>query len=486
MSPPHPKQHAHKIYFAYGGNMHLRTMAKRCPGARYLGLARLQGYRWQINERGYANVVKVPGDSESGLNGGAVHGLAFLVDAEDEERLDRAEGVPNAYQKQMLNVELVVAGGRFVGRDVSEVMLSSEGLEDGSGRGVVGGGEIVQALVYASKDYVKDGLPRAEYAARMRLGLRDAVSLGLGREYAESVGKVLAAGVRPGAVGGNSPKSQASPGASRRQSQGQRPSTTAAARSKTAPSKASAPTYYFAFGSNMHLAQMAARCPDSKIFARGVLTRYRWQINERGVANIVPVPVGEVSNGKNDSIVQGILFTVSAKDIKTLDANEGIARGFYDKVALRVRVEPLAIPLKGIKTAMAMGEHGQASQPTMNGKSPCAGRDVKEVEALVYLSSQYIKDGTIRNEYIGRMQSAMADALKLGVDEAYLKRALYPWIFSSSSRADGSLDRGKQMYVIIEPSAGAERSAVSGSPKGRRIIERVPGGSGCQLGVEEI
>ncbi len=44
------------LYFAYGSNMHPRVMRMRCPGARAVGPARLDGWRFLINKRGAASI----------------------------------------------------------------------------------------------------------------------------------------------------------------------------------------------------------------------------------------------------------------------------------------------------------------------------------------------------------------------------------------------------------------------------------------------
>ncbi|KAL2826207.1 hypothetical protein BDW59DRAFT_161046 [Aspergillus cavernicola] len=205
------------------------------------------------------------------------------------------------------------------------------------------------------------------------------------------------------------------------------------------PTKRAIPNYYFAFGSNMHLTQMASRCPGSTILAKGVLHGYRWQINERGVANIVH---SQANAGEPPAFVEGILFTVSFKDIRTLDRNEGISKQLYDKAWLPIQVEPLAIgALEGRKTAVAakdlelVGSQPRAEsggQP--HGRTGRSGEKLKEVEALVYLSSRYKTDGPIRREYIKRMELAMADASQLGVDESYLQHSLYPHVFVEELR----------------------------------------------------
>ncbi|KAL4765044.1 gamma-glutamylcyclotransferase family protein [Aspergillus foveolatus] len=476
---PAASRHKPKIYFAYGGNMHLKQMVKRCPSARYLGVAKLHGYRWQINERGYANVVEASVETRERPT--TVQGLCYLIGAEDELKLDRVEGVPNAYQKRVLRAELVLAKSSLVGRDVSEIAsFSGEQLKAGSGRGEP---EVVEALAYVSKDYIKDGPPKGEYAARMRLGLRDALELGMSKEYARFIERVVAVGNRAaGAGAGGMDRPPATSPRPRPQ-----PSRTDAPRASPPTSPASASYYYFAFGSNMQLAQMVDRCPGSKVFAKGILPGYRWHINERGVANIVAT----AAQGGDGSVVQGILFTVSPKDVKTLDKKEGIAKGYYEKILLRVKVEPLAISgLKGVKTVVAAGKLASNSQAEAresrkhrHGQGQhgqrADGIGVREVEALVYLSSQYKKDGHIRAEYVGRMQLAMADALKLGVDEAYLRASLHPCVFGVDEGAVSA--QGRRDIIVRQPAGDAGGAAQkSGSPKDPRIIERVPAGTGYQ------
>lgn len=195
-----------------------------------------------------------------------------------------------------------------------------------------------------------------------------------------------------------------------------------------APHTQEIPQYYFAFGSNMHLTQMASRCPASRVFAKGILRGYRWQINQRGVANIVRCKRSE----KQQHAVEGILFMVSSSDIRALDRSEGISKQFYDKALWWVDVAPLAIPeLKGEPTALAAEKLKalQAQKPSLAHE----GTDVEQVEALVYLSGLFRKDGLIRNEYVQRMELAMSDALKLGVSEKFLQESLYPFVFGDDS-----------------------------------------------------
>ena len=49
-------------YFAYGSNLSFSQMNKRCPDNIRLNVGRLNGYRWIISNRGYANVIKSEND----------------------------------------------------------------------------------------------------------------------------------------------------------------------------------------------------------------------------------------------------------------------------------------------------------------------------------------------------------------------------------------------------------------------------------------
>ena len=55
-------------YFAYGSNLCVRQMARRCPGAINPRPAMLADHDWLINERGVATVEP--------FDGSQVHGVA--------------------------------------------------------------------------------------------------------------------------------------------------------------------------------------------------------------------------------------------------------------------------------------------------------------------------------------------------------------------------------------------------------------------------
>ncbi|MDT5350803.1 MAG: hypothetical protein QOH91_4090 [Mycobacterium sp.] len=72
---------------------------------------------------------------------------------------------------------------------------------------------------------------------------------------------------------------------------------------------------YFAYGSNLCVTQMAARCPDATDPRPAVLNDHDWLINERGVATVEPFVGNQV---------HGVLWQVSDHDLATLDSAEGV------------------------------------------------------------------------------------------------------------------------------------------------------------------
>ncbi|TEA16277.1 hypothetical protein C8034_v001458 [Colletotrichum sidae] len=218
-------------------------------------------------------------------------------------------------------------------------------------------------------------------------------------------------------------------------------------------------TLYFAYGSNLHIAQMAERCPGSSFKGKATLAGWRWQINKRGVANVVRVDPKDSSN----CAVEGLVFSVTSKDLRSLDRSEGVSRGFYQRHFTRVVLEPHARFHNTKTTSLAETPFQQtglvgspsteaAVLPDGNGiwsgvkfridrsgdtvMSSTAEDDrqkreqqtspARETKVLVYVSEDYAEDGPIREEYIARMGKAVVDAAALGVSQAFLDKYIAP------------------------------------------------------------
>ncbi|KAI0911255.1 hypothetical protein F4823DRAFT_586530 [Ustulina deusta] len=255
---------------------------------------------------------------------------------------------------------------------------------------------------------------------------------------------------------------------------------------------------YFAYGSNLHLTQMANRCPASIFKGKAVLSGYRWQINERGVANVVQ---------SMDDSVEGLLYLVNQKDEKSLDRSEGVAKGFYQKHLLTVTFEPhrqfenresfeVALLISQSKTAKETTGWkspgpSDASQwmppkdfPDQNTCEPnldrAKGREepngTRNVKALVYVSENYTNDGIIREEYILRTQKAMLDAEILGVSRSFVGKYITPFldqrheVLSASRGGDGLTNAKSKRIKGIEKHEGQ----MSGKPR-LQVSERNAG-----------
>ena len=73
------------LYFAYGLNLDVNAMARRCPRSKPLSLARLERHRLQVMREGWLTTVRDPVSS--------VHGVLWDLALADVAALDRYEGV---------------------------------------------------------------------------------------------------------------------------------------------------------------------------------------------------------------------------------------------------------------------------------------------------------------------------------------------------------------------------------------------------------
>lgn len=249
---------------------------------------------------------------------------------------------------------------------------------------------------------------------------------------------------------------------------------------------AEADSWYFSYGSNLSLSQMAQRCPQSVFKGKATLPGYRWQINERGVANVVQ------SAG---CAVEGLVYLVTPRDERALDRSEGVARYFYRKHILKVALEPDAryLDMSSSQLSQLLAQQttsdDQAS-PQQGARNPDEADDAsrqethrtRRVKALVYVSERYTTDGTIREEYISRMRKAVSDALKLGVSESFVNQYIVPHLGQGdilpttprgAAEAQDSTSPGKHQLdgdPMDEdaPAGPADQGGTVGSPKKSR------------------
>lgn len=85
-----------RLYIAYGSNINLEQMAHRCPNSKIVSKEMLKGYELEFG--GVATIV--PNDKSE------VPILIWEIDGRDEHSLDRYEGFPNLYRKELFEIEV--------------------------------------------------------------------------------------------------------------------------------------------------------------------------------------------------------------------------------------------------------------------------------------------------------------------------------------------------------------------------------------------
>ena len=85
-----------RIYLAYGSNINLEQMARRCPTAKVLESKMLRGH--ELEFRGVATIVP--------KKGAEIPVLIWEIGERDEIALDRYEGFPSLYRKEIFEMEV--------------------------------------------------------------------------------------------------------------------------------------------------------------------------------------------------------------------------------------------------------------------------------------------------------------------------------------------------------------------------------------------
>ena len=212
---------------------------------------------------------------------------------------------------------------------------------------------------------------------------------------------------------------------------------------------------------------MAERCPESNFIGKATLRGYRWQINQRHVANIVKLAEdsSSISTAPAD-VVEGLVFSITDKDRRTLDRKEGIKTGIYERVVLDVLLErhpkfseeqtefvrdKLQDDSDAINRLASCKETLNASQEenltifeshdtgenaadlppkpaVLSATPPPSAESFEEIKAITYLSTKYAENGLIRLEYVQRMENAIRDAMELDVSRDFVQRYLEPYV----------------------------------------------------------
>lgn len=83
------KEIDHVMYFAYGHNTNTDEMKKRCPDARYIGVAVLKNFRFILKH--YADIEPSDGDQ--------TYGVLWSITTKELKALDHDEGLHEHYNR---------------------------------------------------------------------------------------------------------------------------------------------------------------------------------------------------------------------------------------------------------------------------------------------------------------------------------------------------------------------------------------------------
>lgn len=85
-----------RLYLAYGSNINLEQMARRCPNSKVIGTSMIPDY--ELEFRGVATIVP--------KKGAEVPVLMWEIDQQDELNLNHYEGFPRLYRKEIFEMEV--------------------------------------------------------------------------------------------------------------------------------------------------------------------------------------------------------------------------------------------------------------------------------------------------------------------------------------------------------------------------------------------
>jgi hypothetical protein len=122
-----------RLYIAYGSNLNLEQMSQRCPTAQAVGTSVMKN--WRLLFRGGLRSAVATVER---FRGSFVPILVWQLQPQDEAALDRYEGWPHLYHKEILRIRL--------------------------------NGKTVEAMIYIMNEIQPYGLPSPYYFNTIREG----------------------------------------------------------------------------------------------------------------------------------------------------------------------------------------------------------------------------------------------------------------------------------------------------------------------------
>ena len=133
---------------------------------------------------------------------------------------------------------------------------------------------------------------------------------------------------------------------------------------------------------------MNRRCPENKLVGLGILRGWKWIINERRYANIVPSPKDRV---------YGLVYEISPSDEASLDRWESVPQAYTKHIV-------------GIELQSGNNKGGSM------------------IQGLAYIDEKRKEEREPWEEYIHRMNMGINDAAARGLPRWYIDKCLRKFI----------------------------------------------------------
>lgn len=96
-----------RYYLAYGSNLNIQQMKRRCPTARIIGTTEIHGYELLFKGSKSGAYLTIEQNPK-----GRVPAAVWETTAADEAALDRYEGFPSFYYKTEMKLPVTMANGK--------------------------------------------------------------------------------------------------------------------------------------------------------------------------------------------------------------------------------------------------------------------------------------------------------------------------------------------------------------------------------------
>lgn len=108
-----------KYYIAYGSNLNIAQMAKRCPNAKIYGVDELKDYELLFKGQAFQAYLTI-----EPKEGGSVPIAIWEVSYKDEQNLDLYEGYPSFYDKHTIKLDSGIEAFVYIMKDGADRNIS--------------------------------------------------------------------------------------------------------------------------------------------------------------------------------------------------------------------------------------------------------------------------------------------------------------------------------------------------------------------------